>query len=44
MERALEIQEESANRLGGDKKAESTPTKLAILHFETPVGKKGKKK
>ena len=45
LERALEIQEESANRLGSDKKTESIPTKLAILHFETPTAaKKGKKK
>ncbi len=44
LERALEIQEESANRLGGEKKAESIPTRLAILHFETPVAKRGRKK
>ena len=45
LERALEIQEESANRLGSEKKTESIPTKLAILHFETPTAaKKGKKK
>ncbi len=43
LERALEIQEESAHRLGDGKKAESISTKLAILHFETPAAKKVKK-
>jgi DNA-binding transcriptional ArsR family regulator len=43
LERALEIQDESANRLS-DGKGPSLNTKLAILHFETPAAaKKGKK-
>ncbi len=43
LERALEIQEESANRLSS--KEEAISTKLAILHFETPAAtKKSKKK
>lgn len=41
--RALAIQEEAATRLS-DEKAEAIATKLAILHFETPSAKDGKKK
>lgn len=37
LERAIEIQEESAGRLGKDKGIE---TKLAILHFESPAESK----
>ena len=37
LERAIEIQEESASRLGKDKGIE---TKLAILHFESPAESK----
>jgi DNA-binding transcriptional ArsR family regulator len=36
LDRALEIQEEAAGRLAKDKK-EGMPTKLAILHFESPA-------
>ncbi len=39
--KALEIQEEAANRLG-DAKAEPITTKLAILHFESPTAKSSK--
>jgi DNA-binding transcriptional ArsR family regulator len=35
LNRAIEIQEESASRLADDK-TDAIPTKLAILHFETP--------
>jgi DNA-binding transcriptional ArsR family regulator len=35
LNRAIEIQEESASRLADDK-SDAIPTKLAILHFETP--------
>ncbi len=37
LERAIEIQEESASRLGKD---EGIETKLAILHFESPADSK----
>ncbi len=36
--RASEIQEEAASRLA-DGKGEGSPTKLGILHFESPTGK-----
>jgi DNA-binding transcriptional ArsR family regulator len=39
--RASEIQEESASRLA-DSKEEGFPTKLGIIYFESPTGKKGK--
>jgi DNA-binding transcriptional ArsR family regulator len=42
LNRAMEIQEESAGRLSGEK-SDSIGTKLAILHFESPTGTKGKK-
>jgi DNA-binding transcriptional ArsR family regulator len=35
LNRAIEIQEESASRLADDK-SDAIPTKLAILHFESP--------
>jgi len=38
LEKALEIQDEAASRLGDDK-ADAIGTKLAILHFETPKAK-----
>jgi len=41
LNRALEIQDEAATRLGGEKSS-SVNTKLAILHFESPAAKKGK--
>jgi DNA-binding transcriptional ArsR family regulator len=41
LERALEVQEEAAARLGKD---DGISTKLAILHFETPPVKKAAKK
>ena len=37
LERAIEIQEESASRLGKD---EGIETKLSILHFESPAESK----
>ena len=43
LERALEIQEEAADRLS-DGKDGGISTKLAVLHFETPQAKKGAKK
>jgi DNA-binding transcriptional ArsR family regulator len=43
LERALEIQEEAADRLN-DSKDSGISTKLAVLHFETPQAKKGAKK
>jgi DNA-binding transcriptional ArsR family regulator len=43
LERAGEIQEESADRLSGSKDS-GIATKLAVLHFEAPAAKKGKKK
>jgi len=36
LDRALEIQKESAKRLGGEK-SEAIETKLAIFHFESPA-------
>lgn len=36
LDRALEIQDEAADRLAKDKQ-EGVPTKLAILHFESPA-------
>ncbi|HEX2393361.1 MAG TPA: winged helix-turn-helix domain-containing protein [Solirubrobacterales bacterium] len=36
LDRAMEIQEEAANRLN-EEKSEGFPTKLAILHFESPA-------
>jgi DNA-binding transcriptional ArsR family regulator len=36
LERANEIQDEATNRLAKEKGAESIPTKLALLAFETP--------
>jgi DNA-binding transcriptional ArsR family regulator len=41
LNKALEIQEESAGRLKGE--SDSIGTKLAILHFESPTATKGKK-
>lgn len=38
LEKALEIQEDAASRLG-DEKSASITTKLAILHFEAPQAK-----
>jgi hypothetical protein len=38
LDRAIEIQEESATRLG-DGKSDPIATKLAILHFESPADK-----
>jgi DNA-binding transcriptional ArsR family regulator len=35
LNRAIEIQEEAANRLAEDK-AKSIPTKLSVLHYESP--------
>jgi DNA-binding transcriptional ArsR family regulator len=43
LERALEIQEEAADRLS-DSKDSGISTKLAVLHFETPQAKKSAKK
>ncbi len=42
LSRALEIQEEAANRLAKDK-SDSIPTKLSILHYESPAPKQKKK-
>ena len=42
LNKAIEIQEESASRLSGSK-SDSIGTKLAILHFESPTAGKGKK-
>jgi hypothetical protein len=42
LNKAIEIQEESAGRLSGEK-SDSIGTKLAILHFESPADAKGKK-
>jgi DNA-binding transcriptional ArsR family regulator len=39
LSRALEIEEEAASRLANGK-AEAIPTKLALLHFETPSAEK----
>lgn len=36
LNKAIEIQEESATRLADDKKAKSITAKLAVLHFESP--------
>jgi len=41
LNKAIEIQEESATRLS-DEKSDSINTKLAILHFESPAAKKSK--
>jgi len=38
LDKAIAIQEEAATRLSGEK-GEGFPTKLAILHFETPTAK-----
>jgi DNA-binding transcriptional ArsR family regulator len=38
LNRAIEIQEEAASRLAGEK-SDPVPTKLAILHFESPQKK-----
>ncbi len=38
LEKALEIQEEAATRLGGEE-ADTIATRLAILHFEAPSAK-----
>ncbi|MBA3867349.1 MAG: helix-turn-helix transcriptional regulator [Solirubrobacterales bacterium] len=38
LNRAIEIQQESATRLA-EEKADSIPTSLSILHFETPAAK-----
>jgi hypothetical protein len=38
LNKAIEIQEEAASRLS-DEKSDSISTKLAILHFESPVAK-----
>lgn len=43
LNRAIEIQEESASRLADDK-SDSIATKLAILHFESPPAKAAKSK
>lgn len=43
LSRALEIQEEAANRLAKDK-SDSIPTKLSILHYESPAPKPKQKK
>lgn len=43
VKRANEIQKEATKRLDGDKSA-AIATKLAIMHFEVPSAKKGKKK
>lgn len=37
LDRAMEIQDEAAGRLAEEKKEEGFPTKLAILHFESPA-------
>jgi DNA-binding transcriptional ArsR family regulator len=42
LNRAIEIQEEAADRLAG-KKSDAVTTKLAILHFESPSAKGGSK-
>jgi len=43
LNRALEIQEEAANRLAKEK-SDSIPTKLSILHYESPAPKPKQKK
>jgi DNA-binding transcriptional ArsR family regulator len=43
VDKAASIQKEATKRMGKDK-AEAIQTKLAIMHFEVPAAKKGKKK
>jgi DNA-binding transcriptional ArsR family regulator len=42
LNRSIEIQEEAATRLA-EEKSDGITTKLAILHFESPLAKKGSK-